>query len=446
MLPMSAFVQDHTSAFIDFTEYIASPSASPVTGQDWTSPSAPAYFTAYQLRSSLAPLAQEGIPLLPHLIDVSRDLGLLASHVARGIADRTAAQSAAGGRNSPSGSSTKSVQRSAIFSDFIDVCVDVRDEAHRRGGPLYGASVGSLRLDPQKSRARAATFRQAGGAWSAKRSTLSNVSAAMATRGLPITDDVIHIRSPVPPTRSNGPSPDLQMEASAAADGPIRPQSSPEPGHDRTASRKSHRSFTINGTSPRRASLTQAPSTDSEGEGVAPSFVPAGFADALRHTSAIPLTSGSPRMGTVPAAISDVFFDAPARRVSDEDQRADGPPGYSFPPVTRSIQVSQETSTSVSLLDEEQRRDGGSVDLQTAYVSSVPMRATNSTSSWTSSISSSTSAISVLAEVSTGAANSSSSSRRGSVATTSTGGADEAGLPKEKKKGGFFMRRKGSKQ
>ena len=86
MFPMNAFVQDHTSAFVDFIDNISTPS--PTARFEWTSPSSASYLSAYRLRNSLPPAIREGVPLLPHLIDLPRDLGLLASHMARAAYER----------------------------------------------------------------------------------------------------------------------------------------------------------------------------------------------------------------------------------------------------------------------------------------------------------------------------------------------------------------------
>lgn len=492
MSPMNPFVQDNTASFVDFIEFISTPIAVASPGQDWTSSSAAVYMTAYRLRSSLPPLSREGIPLLPHLIDLSRELSLLAAQVARAVSDRSATQqSPDGGRNSPSLNPSKTTARSVKFSNFAEACIDVRDEARRRGGPLYGGS--SARIAQPKSRARAATVRTSDSAAisPARRSTLiATPSGSSLSQPSTSSEDVMHIRSTLGhhdsevesvsgqhvDSQTPGPlreevirSVDVSTPISSEEVDPMMKRSSP------TSSRKDHRNFTVNGTFTRRGSVVPMSHPGSQAGDletiVQPTFVPAEYAHALRHSSAIPLTPAT-RMDSVPATITDVFFDTPASTTQGPDEPTQESPhihrmasdSYTFTSAVNSVQVTQETTTSWSYLSDEQldtvestttTASSGAGSLATFHglapsaatsPSSVPMRAINSTSSWTS-VASSTSAVSVLAAEAT---LTSGGSRRGSAATsTGTGGTDDGTSSsfKEamKKSGGFFKRRKGSK-
>ncbi|KAK4702288.1 hypothetical protein P7C70_g3933, partial [Phenoliferia sp. Uapishka_3] len=226
MFPMNGFVQDHTSAFVDFIDNISTPS--PTARFEWTSPSSASYLAPYRLRNSLSPAIREGVPLLPHLIDLPRDLGLLASHMARAACDRGGPASSDGRADDASRASSRA-SRSSRLGEFSDRCVDVHEEAQRRGGGLVAAvkirtthnngDSGSTRLRP-----RAATAR-GGSGW-------SGFSAS--------SHDVVVPPQTPPPKRQQS-----VEEIHIRAVPPITTTSLPASPRGSLASRRSHRSFTI---------------------------------------------------------------------------------------------------------------------------------------------------------------------------------------------------------
>lgn len=279
MFAMNGFVQDNTSAFVDFIEHIATPTPHNVSRQEWTSASAPAYLAPYRLRNSLPPLVREGVPLLPHLIDLPRDLGLLASHIARGIVEKgppPAPTSHASSYDEASVASSSrtgpGTGRSAKFADLAEACIDLHEEARRRGGGLVSSLAGVpvvLGAGSNRVRARGATNR-GGNAWSGGASLTGRPGTpstpppkskyvarneAPPLPGSPAStaEDIIHIRAqpplppPPPPPHDNDPS-----SPTSNSSPPPLPFDSAERGS--IASRRSHRSFTINRASPRRRS------------------------------------------------------------------------------------------------------------------------------------------------------------------------------------------------
>lgn len=213
MEPMRSVVTDNSSAFVDFIQHISTPLAS--APFEWTSANSASYLAPNRLRSALTSSAKEGIPLLPHLIDLPRSLGLLASLiVSKGSPvdkNPTSSQIVEGrGRGSPSISSSRGGGRSARFTDFAERCADVYEEARRRGGMGMGSNPFLSKLD-SKSKARSATVRSS----SSSRSTFGPTSPT----GRPVTPD---------------------RKSSGLVGGLESPPSS-------VASRKSHRSFKIQG-------------------------------------------------------------------------------------------------------------------------------------------------------------------------------------------------------
>ncbi|GAA5895937.1 hypothetical protein JCM6882_005564 [Rhodosporidiobolus microsporus] len=254
MLPMNPFVQENTAAFVDFIEHIATPA--PATGyrQEWTSPNAAAYLAPYRLRNTLPPLEKEGVPLLPHLIDLPRELGLLASHISRFVAEKgpLTEEGASTGDALHQRSDTPSIAssrggRSRRFLDLAEACVDVHTESRRRGGGLVSSvnyqDLRNKTPDP-KTRARrglsgrpatASSFASTGGA--ALRKSLG-VPASFGRREDSGSEE-LHIRNPVPaPEVPPSSSSDFLHQREDSAD---------SIGQQSTASRRNHRSFTING-------------------------------------------------------------------------------------------------------------------------------------------------------------------------------------------------------
>ncbi|GAA5828917.1 hypothetical protein JCM11251_005917 [Rhodosporidiobolus azoricus] len=256
MLPMNPFVQENTAAFVDFIEHIST--AAPATGyrQEWTSPSAAAYFAPYRLRNSLAPLEKEGVPLLPHLIDLPRELGLLASYLSRFVAEKgplTEEGAVTGDSHhllhrgeTPSIASSRG-GRSRRFLELAEACVNVHAESRRRGGGLVSTmkyqDLRNKTPDPKTRARRGLSGRPA----TASSYIATGAAALRKSFGKPSSfqrrddsgSEELHIRNPpsvqeVPPSTSN----DFLHYREDSAD---------SIGQTSTASRRNHRSFTING-------------------------------------------------------------------------------------------------------------------------------------------------------------------------------------------------------
>lgn len=214
---MNSFVQNNSSSFVDFIQHISTPT--PSYHAEWTSSKAGVYQAPYRLRNSLPTLVREGVPLLPHLLDLPRDLGLLTSHVVRG------------------GRSTTNLdqppRRSARYVEFLDACVDAHDEARRRGGGLVASLPVAGLQGSTKIKARAATNRRG---ISRSRSTLDD----MPTTPPGTIEEVSSIRNSYGSPRAL----------------------SPETDKSSVASRRSHRSFTIGGLSSRDMPLMFNPEDD----------------------------------------------------------------------------------------------------------------------------------------------------------------------------------------
>ncbi|BGP16446.1 hypothetical protein JCM10213_003998 [Rhodosporidiobolus nylandii] len=247
MLPMNSFVQDNTAAFVDFIEHISN--AAPSTGyrQEWTSPSAAAYLAPYRLRNGLPALEKEGVPLLPHLIDLPRELGLLASHVARFVAEKgpLTEEGAYAGGEYPTRSETPSVAssrggRSHRFLQLAETCVDVHTESRRRGGGLVSSAT-YIDLRNRTPDPKSRTKRALAGRPATTNSFIGSGAGLRKSLGVPSTygrdsPDELHIRNPAPPV----PPADSDLLHH-------RQDSSEASGRSSVASRRSHRSFTING-------------------------------------------------------------------------------------------------------------------------------------------------------------------------------------------------------
>ena len=113
MAGMQPFVKENSEGLVDFIRSISTPSA--------TSASSNAYFAAGRLRSSLSPNAREGVPSLPHLIDVSKDLGLLASLVSRLAVIKI--------RSSIHSSTPTRTTTPVLYTEFISTCQRIDKQA-----------------------------------------------------------------------------------------------------------------------------------------------------------------------------------------------------------------------------------------------------------------------------------------------------------------------------
>ncbi|GAA6001399.1 hypothetical protein JCM10207_006649 [Rhodosporidiobolus poonsookiae] len=249
MLPMNSFVQDNSAAFVDFIEHVST--VAPASGyrQEWTSPSSAAYLAPYRLRNSLPPLDKEAVPLLPHLIDLPRELGLLAAHIARFVAEKGPLQEE-GAYNEPPHHrpDTPSIAssrggRSHRFIEFAEVCVDVHAESRRRGGGLVTAptyvELRNKTPDPKTRTKRAMSGRP--GTASSFRADSGSLRKSFGVPSPARHSDELHIRNPAPSALQ--PSPFAADEGEGRA---TRDREESTSGHS-VASRRSHRSFTING-------------------------------------------------------------------------------------------------------------------------------------------------------------------------------------------------------
>lgn len=404
---MNSFVQDNTSAFIDFIRHISTPS--PTVRVEWTSPTSSVYLAPYRLRNLLPEHTREGIPLLPHLLDLPRDLGLLASHVARGIADRdrsnrpASAQAGAAGDSSSISVNSRS-SRSAKFEVFTDRCLDVHEEARKRGGGLVGHHpLPSAKPHRHSLRALPRGATAQGSAWT------RNIDNA----DLPRT----------PPRKTGAPKPEergLEEDSDDDEDvlsirAPSVPALGPSPSS--VTSRRSHRSFTVSGIPLRpMTSPLYSMSTDDldllHAAPVSEVFV-------MRHPSPSPISVDSFSSPQLPSTEDE--FDSPTS-------------SYVFPSrpaALRSapVQISQSTTTTISrrrdasdnstadtVTTAEEDLDQEDVDVEpvpfastrgTHMGMSIPMETQLSSSSQTSTLSQSStisssnaSTVSVIGEVS----------------------------------------------
>lgn len=112
MAVMNPFLQANTEAFVDLINHLSTPSDD--QSADWTSPASSQYLTAYRMRNSMPPLMRDGVPLLPHLLDLGRDCAQLASLVAQCAPRR------------------KEEDAGPVLAKFMQLCVDLDEEARRR--------------------------------------------------------------------------------------------------------------------------------------------------------------------------------------------------------------------------------------------------------------------------------------------------------------------------
>lgn len=382
MLPMNSFVQDNTAALIDFIEHVSTPAPSTAYRQEWTSPNAAAYVAPTRLRTSLPPLGKEGVPLLPHLIDLPRELGLLATRIARlstekgPLAELSSSMSMASGAASDGRCETPSVAssrggRSRRFIDLVDTCVDVHVESRRRGGGLVSLPpYEDVRLrtpDPKTRTRRMMTGRSAiaehHSSLAGMRKSLgvpppllrTSSSSTSTPNARPSADaNELHIRNPAPST----PAPPVATDVIDDFSPVPRLREESETSVHSTASRRTNRAFTING-----ADLNGLGGF-SNGD---PSCPPKSFSSEdlslLASLQASDLeaaaareAAGSP-LPTSQTMRSLASYGAPAERNSLDDEEADtGAPadkgsstaGYSFPQAKSRVVTRGDPSTSTT--------------------------------------------------------------------------------------------------
>ncbi|GEM09828.1 ras GTPase-activating protein 1 [Rhodotorula toruloides] len=253
MLPMNAFVRENHAALVDFLEHVSTPGPSAVLRQEWTSPNAPAYLAPYRLRSSLSPLAQEGVPLLPHLVDLPRELGALAARVARLAAEKgPIVEGTSTPHNerceTPSIASSRG-GRTRQFVDFAEACLDVYSESRRRGGGLVSAAtypdVRFKTPDPKMRAKRALAGRPPTASSSVStaglRRSLGLGGTDHNTRAESTGSEDLYIRNPA----SQSVRPDVETVGAELARTHMRDVS--VESNDSVSSRRNHRAFTING-------------------------------------------------------------------------------------------------------------------------------------------------------------------------------------------------------
>jgi hypothetical protein len=145
MSSMNTFVKDNTSGFIDFIACVSTPSPNLMTSRtEWISPSAPIYFAPNRVKASLvSKRAKEGIPLLPHLIDVERNLSLLASIISPSFS------------NNPTIPSQRSMHArqppSKNYASLVEECRILSNESVRRAGFVDTLHIRDLEIDPLSS-------------------------------------------------------------------------------------------------------------------------------------------------------------------------------------------------------------------------------------------------------------------------------------------------------
>lgn len=253
MQPMNAFVDECSAGLVDFLDHVSTPVESTGHRQEWTSAHAAVYTPPNRLKAGLSPVLQEGIPRLPHLIDLPRELGSLASRVSRlaSVAsshDDSELSAAADGPPDLSAQSGRP-RGSTPFERFVGACVEVAEEANRKGGAFFGQLPTPARsLKPRASvslRPREMVGRP-GRAEHGESSPRPAVSRADSSA----TDaEELLITRPAAPVDSAAEARFSAAEPRAAA--PRQREPSGEPA----SSRRIHRSFTVNGRSPNAVTL-----------------------------------------------------------------------------------------------------------------------------------------------------------------------------------------------
>ncbi|SCV71837.1 BQ2448_4531 [Microbotryum intermedium] len=260
MLPINSFVQENTSAFVDFIEHISrhSPLDPAAAKQEWTSAAASVYAAPNDLRDGLSPLARDGVPTLPHLIDLPRNLGLLSSNVNRIVIEKAHTPGSENGKRAAPSIASRGPGRSPAFSAFIDACAVVCDAARRRGTGMVWPLQGTIPIvKPDfKTRVRPTIVQVAAAGAPSPFVSAPFVHDAGARPSINRTERSQTLPSTTPPrSSSNGAT--RSLSGAEDGDGPaeiyIRAKSKPllRSPSGSIASRRSTRSNTISGQSPR---------------------------------------------------------------------------------------------------------------------------------------------------------------------------------------------------
>ncbi|GAA6028158.1 hypothetical protein JCM8097_006889 [Rhodosporidiobolus ruineniae] len=402
MLPMNSFVQDNTAAFVDFVEHVSAPTTASGYRQEWTSPNAAAYLAPYRLRNSLGPLEKEGVPLLPHLIDLPRELGLLAAHISRFVAEKGPLVDKSGyaGAADPllQRSETPSIAssrggRSHKFLELAESCVDVHAESRRRGGGLVSSvnytQVRARTPDPKTRTRRAlsgrpptATSFTAGAAGALRKSFGGPLFGRTSTDSA--GSEELHIRNPAPAAAAAPPTASSSMLHHR--------EESNETSRESVASRRSHRSFTINGPTVTRQGSFPPKSFSTEDLSLLASIQTAPAANELDHR----IAAASPTPGSLAPHLEDaqpsfavdedefsplnpgpqqpLFGAAPSPARLAHPQTVDDAKPYSFPPSRSAAPTAPpvRSSSPVKQYDPSTRSNGSASTRSGQVVSPTP--------------------------------------------------------------------------
>lgn len=155
---MNEFLKENQESYVDFIKHISTPI--PTAPDQWTSNTSALYFATNRIKLGLNSSGKEGIPLLPHLIDLPRDLGVLATLVAKNYLEKSSNSSSSttnhGATYSPSlnGDSNQSPSstslsraasnstqfnsnRSPRYQEFTFRSLEIYEETRRRGGGSF---------------------------------------------------------------------------------------------------------------------------------------------------------------------------------------------------------------------------------------------------------------------------------------------------------------------
>ena len=131
MATMNPFLQSNITSFQDFVTFLCSP---PVTAEpEWTSADYRSYSATSAARELLSPkIVQEGVPTLPFLIDVPKELAIFASTVA-GVSTMG---------NADTG--MHEVRKHDRLQDLVDLCTRLHTQTHARYCSLEKTGGGSI--------------------------------------------------------------------------------------------------------------------------------------------------------------------------------------------------------------------------------------------------------------------------------------------------------------